>query len=173
MIICKSPESLESRSTDRVPILRAAVFAAALCFICPLTARPGVQTTGSSPDCKDAATTAAMRTCENARYEKAEQDLNAAFNELMRQLDADQKSKLRVAQSAWMRFRQANADFEAATVRGGTLEPLLKVTTLADMTEARAAELKKAQQQNSSGEVIRFLNLRQGRRKAALTCPAA
>ena len=149
MVICKSlrTESLENRSNGLVPILRAAVFAAALCFVCPLTARPGVQTTGSGSDCKDAATTAAMRTCENTRYQKAEQDLNAAFNELMRQLDADQKSKLRVAQSAWMRFREANADFEAATVRGGTLAPLLKVSTLADMTEARAAELKKEEGQ--------------------------
>ena len=149
MVICKSlrTESLEKGRNGLVPILRAAVFAAALCFVCPLTARPGVQTTGGSPDCKDAATTAAMRTCENARYQKAEQDLNAAFNELMRQLDADQKSKLRLAQSAWMRFREANADFEAATVRGGTLAPLLKVSTLADMTEARAAELKKEEGQ--------------------------
>jgi uncharacterized protein YecT (DUF1311 family) len=148
MVICKSlrTESLENRSNGLVPILRAAVFAAALCFVCPLTARPGVQTTGST-DCKDAATTAAMRTCENARYQKAEQDLNAAFNELMRELDADQKSKLRLAQSAWTRFREANADFEAATVRGGTLAPLLKVSTLADMTEARVAELKKEEGQ--------------------------
>jgi uncharacterized protein YecT (DUF1311 family) len=129
------------------PILRVAVFAAALCFVCPLTAHAWVQITGSSPDCKEAATTAATRTCENARYEKAEQDLNAALNELMRQLDDDQKAKLRLAQNAWVRFREANADFEAATVRGGTLAPLLRVSTLADMTEARAAQLKKAERQ--------------------------
>jgi len=59
------------------------------------------------------------------------------------QLDNGQKEKLRLAQDAWLRFREANADFQASIAEGGTLAPLLKMSSLADMTGARAAELRK------------------------------
>jgi uncharacterized protein YecT (DUF1311 family) len=91
--------------------------------------------------CKNAATTAAMRACEDARYKAADQQLNAVYNRLIRELDKRQQEKLRLAQRAWIQFRDANADFVAARAEGGTLAPLLKITALADMTEVRAQEL--------------------------------
>jgi uncharacterized protein YecT (DUF1311 family) len=47
---------------------------------------------------------------------------------------------------AWVRFRDANADFLADVAQGGTLAPVLRVIALADMTEARSRELKKTLQ---------------------------
>jgi uncharacterized protein YecT (DUF1311 family) len=94
--------------------------------------------------CSSETTTAGMRSCENQRYERAQKALDAAYDELMKKLDDTGKAKLRSAQSAWLQFRQADADFEADTARGGTLAPLIKITVMADLTEARAAELKKA-----------------------------
>ncbi len=87
-----------------------------------------------------------MRNCENLRYEQAQKALDAAYAELMKQLDATGKTKLRAAQSAWLQFRQADADFEASRAAGGTLAPLIKITVMADLTEARAVELKKSLQ---------------------------
>ncbi len=87
-----------------------------------------------------------MRNCENLRYERAQQTLDSTYAELMKQLDATGKAKLRAAQSAWLKFRQADADFEASLAAGGTLAPLIKITVMADLTEARAVELKKSLQ---------------------------
>lgn len=106
----------------------------------------GAQTAESGTGCENATTTAAMRSCENARYEKAQRELNTIYQQLMAELNAAQKTKLRRAQRVWLRYREAHADFEASAAEGGTLEPLLKISTLADMTEARAAELRKALQ---------------------------
>lgn len=94
--------------------------------------------------CSSASTTAAMRACEDSRYTKAQQDLQAAYTQLARQLDPAARARLNAAESAWTRFRDANAAFEAGAASGGSLAPLLRVTTLAEMTEARAAELKKS-----------------------------
>ncbi len=93
--------------------------------------------------CSSAMTTAAMRECENLRYEKAERDLDLAYARLMNKLDSTGKEKLKTAQDAWLLFRQAEAEFEANGASGGTLYPLIKITVLADMTLARVAELRK------------------------------
>jgi len=127
--------------------LRLLFLAAAFYLLAGLSVCAAFQTAETGTGCKNATTTAAMRACENARFQKAEQELNAVYKDLMQQLDEGRREKLRLAQNAWLRFREANADFEADAVRGGTLAPLIKMTVLADMTEARRAELKKALQQ--------------------------
>ncbi len=93
--------------------------------------------------CKDASTTAAMRSCENQRYEKADQRLNAIYAKLVAQVDPQRREKLKQAQRSWVTFRNANADFLASAAEAGTLAPLIRVTAMADMTDGRAAELEK------------------------------
>jgi len=94
--------------------------------------------------CGSETTTAAMLNCENLRYQRAQQALESVYADLMKQLDETGKAKLRTVQSAWVRFRRTDSDFEADIVREGTLAPLIRVTVLADMTEARTRELKKS-----------------------------
>jgi uncharacterized protein YecT (DUF1311 family) len=96
------------------------------------------------PDCGNATTTAAMRSCAAARFSIAEQELRTVRTELLGKLDEQGKIKLLAAQNTWVQFRKANAEFQADLVRGGTLAPLVQITVMADMTEARVAELKKA-----------------------------
>ncbi len=84
-----------------------------------------------------------MRACENARFTKAEQDLKVVYDQLNNELDSPARTKLVSSQAAWRRFRETNAALQASAASGGTLAPLLKITTLADMTEARLAELRK------------------------------
>jgi uncharacterized protein YecT (DUF1311 family) len=67
---------------------------------------------------KTAATTAAVRTCEASRYATAQQELDAADRALMEHLYRGQKMKLRTAQQVWLRFRDANADFQASLLQG-------------------------------------------------------
>ena len=96
--------------------------------------------------CGKETTTAAMRACQNHRYQRAERALDSMYTRLMRQLDETGKEKLQNAQSAWLQFRQTNADFQADIAREGTVAPLIRVTVMADMTEARARELRKSLQ---------------------------
>lgn len=85
-----------------------------------------------------------MRICENGRYEAAQRELNSAYQNLLSHLDIGQKEKLRLAQRAWLRYRTANADFQAGLFQGATVSPLIRVATLTQMTNARTSELKKA-----------------------------
>ncbi len=102
------------------------------------------QTAPANLPCSSATTTADMLNCENQRYERSEQELNSAYSALMKKLDETGKSKLRAAQQAWLKFRTANAEFQADVARGGTLAEVIRITVLADMTQARSAELRKS-----------------------------
>lgn len=97
--------------------------------------------------CEDAQTTAAMRECENSRFERADQKMNAAYQELVCRLDEPGRVKLRHAQQAWIKFRDAEAAFRADAARGGTLAPLIRVSVLADLTESRWEQLSKQVQE--------------------------
>ncbi len=96
--------------------------------------------------CNSAVTTAAMLNCEHTRYDKAQADLNAVYQRLLKKQDAMGKAKLRAAQIAWLQFRKTNADFVADAARGGTMAPLITLTTFTDMTEARANDLRRSLQ---------------------------
>jgi uncharacterized protein YecT (DUF1311 family) len=100
-------------------------------------ARPGPS------GCEEAVTTAAMRACEDSHYQIAQRELNAAYQSLMKTLDRGHQQKLRLAERAWLRYRDSNADFQASLVQGGTLAPLVRITVLTDMTNARTQELNK------------------------------
>jgi uncharacterized protein YecT (DUF1311 family) len=95
------------------------------------------------PGCDNATTTAAMQACESARYTQANQKLNEVYTRLMKTLDPSKREKLRVAELAWIQFRDKNSVFMASAAEGGTLAPLIQLTTSTAMTEARAAELAK------------------------------
>ncbi len=126
----------------RRPLTRLLLAAFAVLSACALSSM--AQTASHQPDCGNATTTAAMRECAGIRYNQAEQELKAVRTQLSQKLDETGKAKLQAAQSAWVQFRKANADFQADLARGGTLAPLIQITVMADMTEARVAELKKA-----------------------------
>ena len=111
---------------------------------CLLDFVPFASAQGAQGDsCGNATNTAAIRNCENDRYEKANSQLQSVYQALAGHLDAVRRRKLQAAQGAWLSFRDASAEFEADVARGGTLAPVIRMTTVANMTELRAAELKK------------------------------
>ena|ERR1019366_3125590 len=124
----------------KFPSLRLVVF---VCTTVGLLAQTPKQSGQGAGGCENAVTTAAMRNCEASRYATAQQELDSAYRHLMKHLDGEQKQKLRITQRAWLRFRGANANFQASLVRGGTLAPLVRIGSLTEMTKARTEELKK------------------------------
>jgi len=82
-----------------------------------------------------------MRECELERYKQADAAMTAAYEALMGQLDQTGKAKLRSAQRAWIKFRDAESDLQADAARGGTLAPVIRTSALADLTESRRDQL--------------------------------
>jgi uncharacterized protein YecT (DUF1311 family) len=96
----------------------------------------------SERDCKDAVSTAEMRTCANELYEAADAELNRVYRQLASQLSDERREKLKAAQQAWIAFRDKNATFAASVVEGGTMYPILEVTELTSMTKQRTEQLR-------------------------------
>ena len=66
-----------------------------------------------------------MRACEIARLQRATEAMEAAYQRLSARLDARGQAKLRAAQQSWLRFRAAEADYQADVATDGTLAPLV------------------------------------------------
>ena len=118
-------------------------FLAALCLL--LAPAPALsQAAAESAACQNAASTAAMRQCEIERLKRADAGMNAAYRSLRAKLDEKGRAKLRAAQQAWLKYRAAEADYQADAARDGTLAPLIAASVQADLTESRRRELEKA-----------------------------
>lgn len=102
------------------------------------------QTAAGGSACENAATTAAMRECEVARLKQANAGMNSAYRSLSARLDSVRRARLRAAQEAWLKFRAAEAAYQAEAARDGTLAPLIAASVQADLTEARRMDLEKA-----------------------------
>lgn len=102
------------------------------------------QSAAENAACENARSTAAMRECEIGRLKRADAGMNAAYRSLGAKLDQRGQAKLRAAQEAWLKFRAAEADFQADAARDGTLAPLIAASVQVDLTEARRKELEKA-----------------------------
>ena len=112
---------------------------AILCFA--MVALAGAQE--PKDPCENAETTVEMRNCVGKEYKKADAELNSVYKQLMSKLgDEGQRSALRAAQQAWIKYRDGNCEFEAYLNRGGTIYPVIYTGCLSAMTTARTKELR-------------------------------
>lgn len=93
-------------------------------------------------DCEDATTNVALKECLSAKLSLADNDMNVAYVKLMSLLnDKVAKEKLKKTQRAWLTFRDAEAEFSADFMRGGTGAGVLYISTLTSITNTRTKEL--------------------------------
>jgi uncharacterized protein YecT (DUF1311 family) len=80
--------------------------------------------------------------CSLKKLADADAELNKAYRQLVSRLD-DKKweTKLRSAQQAWIKYRDANCDYVSEFSGGGSAVTFEYNFCLADMTDARAKEL--------------------------------
>ena len=93
-------------------------------------------------NCNNPQTTLEMRVCAGKSYEAADKKLNQVYRQLRPKLNAKQQKRLVDAQTAWIQFRDKSCAFEAGEVEGGTLEPVLKLSCLTDVTQQRVKNLE-------------------------------
>lgn len=102
-------------------------------------------------DCNDPQTQNEMNACAQLEWEEADRKLNDAYKlarSAMRQLDSDLPSDmvgaeiaLRDAQRAWITFRDAACEAEGFQFRGGSMEPLIVITCMSNLTQRRTGDL--------------------------------
>lgn len=77
-----------------------------------------------------------------ASFKKADAALNATYSELMAQLSGASGQKLRVAQRAWLAFRDAECAYQGSAVEGGSAQPMVVSSCMAALTEDRVQQLR-------------------------------
>jgi uncharacterized protein YecT (DUF1311 family) len=99
-------------------------------------------TTEANP-CDEARTQVEMNECADREYKKADAELNRVYQQLMR-ASGGKDAKLKAAQLAWIKFRDAQCDYEAAFNEGGSMQPMTYSFCLADVTGARTKQLRES-----------------------------
>jgi uncharacterized protein YecT (DUF1311 family) len=118
----------------------------ALLLILPVTAA------AQGVDCSKAVVQLELNLCAERAWKMADEDLNLAYGfaqSAMKKIDealpADQRGaeeSLRVAQRAWIAFRDSGCAAEGYRVRGGSMEPMVIYACRERMTRARTEELR-------------------------------
>jgi len=95
------------------------------------------------PDpCASAQSQAEMNICAGKEYKSADTELNQVYQKLNSILNDEEKSQLKEAENAWIRYRDLNCEFVADQYKGGSIRPMIHGLCLADVTRNRTAELR-------------------------------
>ena len=99
-------------------------------------------------DCGRAVTQLDMNLCARLDWEAADAELNLAYEAAVARAETFDtypegraEETLRAAQRAWVTFRDAVCESEAALWDGGSAEPMVRSGCLAAVTRRRAEEL--------------------------------
>ncbi|MGH6809784.1 MAG: lysozyme inhibitor LprI family protein [Ensifer adhaerens] len=95
-------------------------------------------------DCADASDQATMNECADKAFKASDTELNALYKQIEARLKDDQdKTKLLVsAQKAWIAFRDAECNFSAAGVAGGSVYPMIVLQCRDGLTQNRVKDFK-------------------------------
>ena len=114
--------------------MRLALTLAALAFAAPALAQ--------NLNCNNAMSQSEMNICADQEFRAADARLNAAYARLMAVAgDEGFKAKLRIAQRAWISFRDNECTYETADNEGGSIHPMVYAGCLARLTKERTKAL--------------------------------
>jgi uncharacterized protein YecT (DUF1311 family) len=78
------------------------------------------------------------------RFERTTQELEEAMRELEASIPLEERGAAKVAQEAWLRFRDAQAEFAALQFQGGSAAGLMRTAEATKLTEQRLAAVRQA-----------------------------
>ena len=113
-------------------------------FLFLLSSSVFAEKTNSQLDaCMDKAggVTVNMLNCIGAETQRQDKKLNTMYQNVMKLLSNENKERLKKAQQAWIKYRDANCSFYADP-DGGTLASITGSSCVMDMTTQRAKELE-------------------------------
>ncbi|MDA0703234.1 MAG: lysozyme inhibitor LprI family protein [Proteobacteria bacterium] len=108
------------------------------------------QAARAAAPCDAPETQVQMNECAGADYKAADKALNEAYREILadlRKTDEEQPDwgladAFRDSQRAWLPFRDSQCSWEALLVKGGSIEPLIRLSCLAEMTNQRTKQMR-------------------------------
>jgi uncharacterized protein YecT (DUF1311 family) len=83
-----------------------------------------------------------MNQAANAKYKKADAELNKVYKQLISILTQSEKLLLIQAEKDWVKFRDSSCNFESSQYEGGSIKPLVYSTCLEELTRKRILEIK-------------------------------
>jgi uncharacterized protein YecT (DUF1311 family) len=107
----------------------------ALCFSLPVSAELKI-------NCANPGSNVEYKECAYRAYQAADKKLNQVYKPIFSSLTGKEKQHLVNAQSQWIKFRDANCDFEVYQSRDGTGYGGFLSNCLERMTKARTQELQ-------------------------------
>lgn len=93
--------------------------------------------------CPNGRTQLDMNDCAGEELARADSLLNERYQQVLRTLEQHRVEPLRAAQRAWIRFRDAECEFQASEVAGGSMEPMVQTLCVARISRKRAEELER------------------------------
>jgi uncharacterized protein YecT (DUF1311 family) len=95
--------------------------------------------------CGDAETQDVMNACYSIEFKNSEEQLNATYQATLKRLDRDEREPVRIAQRAWLRYRELHCQAVGfLQVGSGSLEPTVVFQCKAELNRARAKETQAA-----------------------------
>jgi len=103
---------------------------------------------GEDP-CPGSNTQFELNQCAARARDRADAELNKVYRELLKDTGAAERAKLRAAQLAWIKFRDAQCDYESVGNKGGSIYPMVFSFCLAKMTTERVKQLQEIRGESS------------------------
>jgi uncharacterized protein YecT (DUF1311 family) len=104
---------------------------------------PAIADEADNVDCDHALTQFAMNACAGKDFEVADKTLSTLYaRALAAQHDVPTATKFKAAESAWIKFRDAQCDHARATFEGGSMQSQAHLICLVKLTKARTRELE-------------------------------
>ena len=93
-------------------------------------------------DCNNAVTQADMNRCASLAFGLIDDELNTAYKKITAGLESSELELLKHSQRAWIKFRDAECEFQSSFTRGGSVRPLVHANCLTDITNQRVKDLQ-------------------------------
>lgn len=134
----------------------------AVAVLLGVLAARGVSAQGVAPCGGEKLTQGELNECFAARYAKADDEMSAVYKQLLSKYRAAPEfvARLRVAQRAWLRFRDADIScyyYQKDKIGAyGSVYPMCRSLVLTDMTNERTKKLRQMLNPPEEGEVCGF-----------------
>ena len=93
-------------------------------------------------DCREPVDQHTMNKCAWRDFDVADKNLNTVYRRVMQATgDESTRTKLRLAQRAWIQFRDSQCTFENVDNEGGSIYPMVFTGCKTRLTKARTKEL--------------------------------
>ncbi len=99
-----------------------------------------------------------MTRCAQAEYTQVDDALNQQYQAVKNTLSANKQDTFVAAGRAWIEFRDANCEFAKMQFEGGSIQPMIYLGCLTQLTEDRMDELAAVSPSLGYGAADRQLN---------------